>query len=101
MNNSNLVQKSIRLPADIIDFIDEQKGANFSDKLIGILDNCIYGDERRKEELARDDRDIRARERRLAELGNQLYDASALLSSCVTAIKKSNKIIEEYETETK
>lgn len=38
---SDLVQKSFRLPVEIVDFIESQEGKNLSDKLIRVLEKYI------------------------------------------------------------
>jgi len=100
VSSNNLIHKSIRLSSETIDFIEQQPGINFSDKLVGILNDYRYGDAGRTEELARYDRDIRARERRLAELLDSIYDASNILRRLVDVLKHSNVIIENHENQT-
>lgn len=41
---SNLIQKSVRLPTEVIDFIEQQPGNNFSSKLLNLINEFINGD---------------------------------------------------------
>lgn len=41
---SNLIQKSVRLPTEVINFIEEQPGNNFSSKLLNLINEFITGD---------------------------------------------------------
>lgn len=37
MVNNELIQKSVRLPADLVDYVESCEGVTFTEKLIGIL----------------------------------------------------------------
>lgn len=47
------IQKSFRLPADLVEYIEQQEGRNFSDKLISLLDECRIGEEKRQKSIER------------------------------------------------
>lgn len=44
---SNLIQKSVRLPKEVVDFIEKQPGCNFSSKLLNLVNEFISGDSKR------------------------------------------------------
>lgn len=64
----NMVQKSIRLPSYLVDFINEQPGIDFSKKLVGLLTEYKNGDLERRAMLQRYDEQIEERRRRLDTL---------------------------------
>ena len=68
MNVPSSVSKSVRLPCDLVDFIESQEGSNFSEKLLGILHEYRFGDEERQRMLASYRNDIT----RYRDLYNQL-----------------------------
>ncbi|MBR6643069.1 MAG: hypothetical protein IKL28_05350 [Lachnospiraceae bacterium] len=99
MAGSKLIQKSVRLPADLVDYIETQEGYTFSEKLVGVLEEYRSGDQRRRQVLERYNRDVQSRERRLAELLENMYDASHILRDCAGALKTAKTVLEEYETD--
>ena len=70
--NSKLVPKSVRLPQEIVDFVEQQPGADFSKKLVAILYDYWKGDEQRKLNLQRYDENIAARRSQYCELVAQI-----------------------------
>ena len=84
-----LVQKSVRLPMDIVEYIEAQEGKGFTDKLINLLYDVMNGDESRKELIEEYDRLIQERRIRLGELNKKVNGASVLVKRleafCVTA----------------
>ncbi|MDE5894346.1 MAG: hypothetical protein K2H45_15640 [Acetatifactor sp.] len=43
MVSSDLVQKSVRLPVDLVDYIESCNGSTFTEKLVGILEDYRDG----------------------------------------------------------
>lgn len=43
MFDSCLIQKSVRLPADLVDYIESCSGSTFTEKLVGILEDYRDG----------------------------------------------------------
>ena len=50
-----MIQKSVRIPSSLVEFVDSQPGADFSKKLIGILTEYKNGELERKLMLQRYD----------------------------------------------
>ena len=48
----DLIKKSIRLPADLDEYVNSQKGTTWTDKLCRILEDYRSGDETRAEYMA-------------------------------------------------
>lgn len=72
---SNLVQKSVRLPTEVIDYIEQQKGDTFSAKFLNLMQEVMSGNETRQQRIA-------SEERYLAELQDKANRYSSLIRSC-------------------
>ena len=86
-----MIQKSVRIPSSLVEFVDSQPGADFSKKLIGILTEYKNGELERKLMLQRYDEQIADRKKRLDSLMQKIGSVS-LISRRVDAL------FEELET---
>lgn len=86
-----MIQKSVRIPSSLVEFVDSQSGADFSKKLIGILTEYKNGELERKLMLQRYDEQIAERRKRLDSLMQKIGSVS-LISRRVDAL------FEELET---
>ena len=86
-----MIQKSVRIPSSLVEFVDSQPGADFSKKLIGILTEYKNGELERKLMLQRYDEQIAERKKRLDSL-MQKFGSVSLISRRVDAL------FEELET---
>ncbi len=82
-----VIQKSVRIPSDLVEFVDSQPGADFSKKLIGILTEYKNGDLERKLMLQRYEEQIAERRKRLDTLMQKINSAS-MISRRVDALFK-------------
>lgn len=73
-----MIQKSVRIPGSLVEFVDSQPGADFSKKLIGILTEYRNGDLERKLMLQRYDERIAERRERLDILMQKINSASMI-----------------------
>ncbi len=73
-----VIQKSVRIPSDLVEFVDSQPGADFSKKLIGILTEYKNGELERKLMLQRYDEQIAERSKRLDILMQKVNSASMI-----------------------
>lgn len=80
-----MVQKSIRLPSYLVDFINEQPGSDFSKKLVVLLTEYKNGDLERKLMLQRYDEQIAERRKRLDTLMQKINQVT-LISRRVDAL---------------
>ncbi len=73
-----MIQKSVRIPCSLVEFVDSQPGADFSKKLIGILTEYKNGELERKLMLQRYDEQIAERKKRLDTLMQKVNSASTI-----------------------
>lgn len=73
-----MIQKSVRIPSSLVEFVDSQSGADFSKKLIGILTEYKNGELERKLMLQRYDEQIAERSKRLDTLMQKVNSASMI-----------------------
>lgn len=73
-----VIQKSVRIPSNLVEFVDSQPGADFSKKLIGILTEYKNGELERKLMLQRYDEQIAERSKRLDTLMQKVNSASMI-----------------------
>ncbi len=70
---SETLQKTVRLPSDIVEYIEQQEGKDFSKKLVNLLDDVKNGDARRQEMLSDYEKRISEYRTRLDELLSSIY----------------------------
>lgn len=70
--SGKLISKSVRLPQELVDYVMQQPGNDFSKKLVGILYEYWKGDEQRQLNLQRYDENIAARRSQYCELVAQI-----------------------------
>lgn len=100
MKKDKTVSKSIRLDTDFVDFVEAQEGRNFTNKLSGILEEYIKGDEKRKANIRYYEKMINSRRRELTDyielrqalsnIQRNAYMIESKLEACLVAL-------EEYE----
>lgn len=67
--------KSIRLPSDMVEYINQQEGCDFSKKLMKILEEYRDGDQLRAYKISLYDSMIADRSSRLEDLTSRINDA--------------------------
>lgn len=70
------VSKSVRIPVELVDYIELQEGYTFSDKLITLLDDVKNGDAKRRKMISEYDKQIDLRKQKLKELSDNMYEAA-------------------------
>ena len=93
----SMVQKSIRLPGCLVDFINEQPGPDFSKKLVSVLMEYKNGDLERKLMLQRYDEQIAERRKRLDTLMQKINQVT-LIYRRVDALVKEVDSLESNQT---
>lgn len=73
-----MIQKSVRIPGSLVEYVDSQPGADFSKKLVGILTEYKNGELERKLMLQRYDEQIEERRERLDTLMRKINSASMI-----------------------
>ena len=76
---TDTVSKTIRMPQDLVEYVESQKGRNFSDKLVSLLVETCQGESERKRMLDLYDEKIAEKRVKLDELNHQIYKASNVL----------------------
>lgn len=77
--SENTVQKSVRLPYDLVEYVELQEGKNFSAKLINLLDDVCNGDVKRRQAIAEYDSLIDDRRQKLQEITHNIYNATLVM----------------------
>lgn len=73
-----MIQKSVRMPCSIVEFVGSQPGSDFSKKLIGILSEYKDGEFNRRLMLQRYDEQISERRQRLDSLMKDINSVSRI-----------------------
>lgn len=73
-----MVQKSVRIPADIVEFVNNQSGADFSKKLVAILTEYKDGEQERKLMIQRYDEQLAERKQRLDMLMSDINSVTRI-----------------------
>ena len=88
----DLIKKSIRLPADLDEYVNNQKGTTWTDKLCRILEEYRSGDETRAEELAYYEKRMAANRKKIQEQENQIYTVARALDHLHRAMDDLNNL---------
>lgn len=88
----DLVKKSIRLPADLDAYVDQQKGTTWTDKLCRILEDYRYGEEKRAERMAYYENWIKASQKKIDEQNRQIYTVARGLDHLHRAMEELNNL---------
>lgn len=76
--DNNLIQKSVRLSSDLVAWVDEQEGRDFSKKLVGILVEYRSGEAERLQTIELQKASIEDYGKRLQEYRNLFYKSSEI-----------------------
>lgn len=88
----DLIKKSIRLPADLDEYVNSQKGTTWTDKLCRILEEYRSGDETRTEELAYYEKLMAANRKKIQEQDSQIYTVARSLDHLHRAMEELNNL---------
>lgn len=88
----DLIKKSIRLPADLDEYVNSQKGTTWTDKLCRILEDYRSGDETRAEELAYYEQRMKANRQKISEQDSQIYTVAGSLDHLHRALEDLNSL---------
>lgn len=88
----DLIKKSIRLPADLDEYVNSQKGTTWTDKLCRILEDYRSGDETRAKELAYYEKRMAANLEKIQEQENQIYTIARALDHLHHALDDFNSL---------
>ena len=88
----DLIKKSIRLPADLDAYVDQQKGTTWTDKLCRILKEYRSGDETRAEYMADYEKRMAANRKKIQEQNSQIYTVARSLDHLHRALEDLNSL---------
>lgn len=88
----DLIKKSIRLPADLDAYVDQQKGTTWTDKLCRILEDYRSGDETRAVYMADYEKRMAANSKKIQEQNSQIYTVARSLDHLHRALEDLNSL---------
>lgn len=95
VKEDNTVSKTIRLPVELVEYVELQDGKNFSAKLISLLDDVRNGDANRRATIAEYDDLIRDRRQKLREISDSMYNATLVTQKLEQFWKSIQSIVGE------
>lgn len=90
--SNDLVTKSMRLPPDIVEYIEQQEGDTFTSKLVTLLREVRDGDQERAENLAWYESTLKERYKKLEELDDDIYRIIKVLLHLHHAVDEIDKL---------
>lgn len=90
--SNDLVTKSMRLPPDIVEYIEQQEGDTFTSKLVTLLREVRDGDQERAENLAWYESTLKERYKKLEELDDDIYQIIKVLLHLHHAVDEIDKL---------
>lgn len=94
---SELISKTIRLPSDLLEFIETQPGDTFSAKLIGLVNEFRQGDEIRKVKLKHYNRTIKQYDQLYSKLANAYGVANRSIVNIMVWLDEVQKQIDRVK----
>ena len=88
----DLIKKSIRLPADLGEYVNSQKGTTWTDKLCRSLEDYRAGDETRAEYMADYEKRMAANRKKIQEQNSQIYTVARSLDHLHRALEDLNSL---------
>lgn len=90
--SNDLVTKSMRLPPDIVEYVEQQPGDTFTSKLVTLLRDVRDGDQERAENLAWYESTLKERYKKLEELDDDIYQIIKVLLHLHHAVDEIDKL---------
>lgn len=90
--SNDLVTKSMRLPPDIVDYIEQQEGDTFTAKFIDLVYEIMNGDKQRAENLAWYEGTIEANRQKIAKQNQEIYQIQRVLLHLHHAVDEIDKL---------
>lgn len=90
--SNDLVTKSMRLPPDIVDYIEQQEGDTFTAKFIDLVHEIMNGDKQRAENLAWYESTIEANRQKIAKQNQEIYQIQRVLMHLHHAVDEIDKL---------
>lgn len=90
--SNDLVTKSMRLPPDIVEYIEQQEGDTFTAKFIDLVYEIMNGDKQRAEHLAWYESTIEANRQKIAKQNQEIYQIQRVLLHLHHAVDEIDKL---------
>ena len=90
--SNDLVTKSMRLPSDIVDYVEQQPGDTFTSKLVTLLREVKDSDQQRAENLAWYESTIEANRQKIAKQNEEIYQIQRVLLHLHHAVDEIDKL---------
>lgn len=82
----------MRLPSDIVDYVEQQPGDTFTSKLVTLLREVKDGDQQRAENLAWYESTIEANRQKIAKQNEEIYQIQRVLLHLHHAVDEIDKL---------
>ena len=82
----------MRLPPDIVEYIEQQEGDTFTAKFIDLVYEIMNGDKQRAENLAWYESTIEANRQKIAKQNQEIYQIQRVLLHLHHAVDKIDKL---------
>lgn len=90
--SNELISKSLRLPSDVVDYVEQQPGDTFTSKLVTLLREVRDGDQQRAENLAWYESTLKERYQKLEDLNDDIYRIQLILMHLHHAVDEIDKL---------
>lgn len=90
--SNDLVTKSMRLPPDIVEYVEQQPGDTFTSKLVTLLREVRDGDQERAENLAWYESTIEANRQKIEKQNQEIYQIQRVLLHLHHAVDEIDKL---------
>lgn len=90
--SNDLVTKSMRLPPDIVEYVEQQPGDTFTSKLVTLLREVKDGDQKRAEMLEYYKSTIEANRQKIAKQNQEIYQIQRVLMHLHHAVDEIDKL---------
>ena len=90
--SNELISKSLRLPSDVVDYVEQQPGDTFTSKLVTLLREVRDGDQQRAESLAWYESTLKERYQKLEDLNDDIYRIQLILMHLHHAVDEIDKL---------
>lgn len=90
--SNELISKSLRLPSDVIDYVEQQPGDTFTFKLVTLLREVKDGDQKRAEMLEYYESTIEANRQKIEKQNQEIYQIQRVLMHLHHAVDEIDKL---------
>lgn len=94
---ADLISKTVRMPSDVVAFIDAQEGETFSQKLLGILEEYRFGDEYRRKQIAKYEAQLESKRNQLRVYSDAAFKASRVTQQLGATLRDIDKLFDDLK----